>query len=636
MIVKVCDPKRRDSLQRLSDYLQRQGRDDVATLGNYMARDEQFTAVATNCGCRSDDVDTAIGVMRATQALNSRAKKKTMHLVVSFPKGERPAEEQLAIIETRLLESLGMESLQRLRVVHTDTDYLHMHIAVNRIHPETHRSIQPTGDHDSLSLCAQILEHELGLHKCVGRNPNRAAQLEAIARIQTQRDSIISAVQLSESWQELDESLRSHDISFASKRNGMVFVDLKSDAHGTLAASSIARDCSRQSLERRFGALDVFELEAGRSPQVHVSGFERTDADAPDITLSDEAIRMERHRGELSWQRQILDRRDELRTLMHEANSWQELHKTLAKENIALVRWRQGLVLRNPSGRGAIGASKIDRYLSMKRLENRLGEFVPGTDLEVDGSAIRSHNHLWDQYSVEKERVIERRNDEFQQSRAQSQAEYVDIDRKLNAQARSIKHNLFLNGAAKRRAFQRLKQRRKRARDRLRKVEVPRTDNIGSWRDWLMKRALEGHDDAIIQLQSISRRLGEEAPWREVTEGKLQGERTTGSEVNAKRVTRDGAHQFEVDGVALIDDGNALHCAGHDLESARALIVAATERFDPSTLTVSGDERLVNSVVIAAIDMNHVHFADPELEAQLSRLRTRSHDPVELEQEVLR
>ena len=74
---------------------------------------------------------------RPCKALNVRAKgDKTYHLVVSFPPGEHPTADQLRDIEDELCAAIGLADHQRISAVHTDTDHLHIHVAISKIHPD--------------------------------------------------------------------------------------------------------------------------------------------------------------------------------------------------------------------------------------------------------------------------------------------------------------------------------------------------------------------------------------------------------------------------------------------------------------------------------------------------------------------
>jgi hypothetical protein len=83
-----------------------------------------------------DDQTAALIEIQNTQEMNKRAKSdKTCHLVLSFPEGERLSDTDLNAIEERFCDVLGFAGHQRISVVHDDTNNLHMHIAINKIHP---------------------------------------------------------------------------------------------------------------------------------------------------------------------------------------------------------------------------------------------------------------------------------------------------------------------------------------------------------------------------------------------------------------------------------------------------------------------------------------------------------------------
>ena len=121
---------------------------DFAELVKYMTDEQEknerigFVSV-TNC--QSDRPDAAVLEIINTQGKNTRAESdKTFHLVVSFPAGEQPADVVLKEIEAKLCDGLGYGEHQRVSVVHHDTDNLHIHIAINKIHPTRytlHRSL---------------------------------------------------------------------------------------------------------------------------------------------------------------------------------------------------------------------------------------------------------------------------------------------------------------------------------------------------------------------------------------------------------------------------------------------------------------------------------------------------------------
>ena len=86
--------------------------------------------------CSSATPDAAAREVLATQARNTRAKSdKTYHLIISFRPGEQVEEATCRAIEARLCDGLGLGAHQRVSALHYDTDSLHLHIAINKIHP---------------------------------------------------------------------------------------------------------------------------------------------------------------------------------------------------------------------------------------------------------------------------------------------------------------------------------------------------------------------------------------------------------------------------------------------------------------------------------------------------------------------
>src|SRR5438105_3812762 len=114
--------------------------------------------------CISIDLTCAVREIVATQQLNTRAKSdRTYHLLISMRAGENPDAQTLRIIEERFCNELGYTEHQRISVVHHDTDNVHVHLAINKIHPQKFTLHDPIADYKTRSKLAAILEHELGL-----------------------------------------------------------------------------------------------------------------------------------------------------------------------------------------------------------------------------------------------------------------------------------------------------------------------------------------------------------------------------------------------------------------------------------------------------------------------------------------
>jgi hypothetical protein len=238
-------------------------RSDFAGLAAYIT-DEQDTAhrlgqiTATNCAAAS--LQAVIGEVLATQRQNTRAGgDKTFHLLVSFRAGEAPGAETLTAIEARLCAGLGYGDHQRVSAVHRDTDNLHLHIAINKIHPERHTMHEPFQSYRTLAALCATLEREYGLQpdnhlprRSVAEG--RAADMECHAGIESLvgwiKRECLDDLKSAQTWKDLHQAMRDNGLELRVRANGFVI----EAGDGTMVkASTVARDLSRPALEARLG-----------------------------------------------------------------------------------------------------------------------------------------------------------------------------------------------------------------------------------------------------------------------------------------------------------------------------------------------------------------------------------------------
>ena len=67
------------------------------------------------------------------------------HLILSWQEGDKPTPKQVKECVQYTLTALGMEECQAVWAIHHDTDNDHVHIAVNRVHPEKGIVMGPPG-----------------------------------------------------------------------------------------------------------------------------------------------------------------------------------------------------------------------------------------------------------------------------------------------------------------------------------------------------------------------------------------------------------------------------------------------------------------------------------------------------------
>lgn len=226
----------------------------------------------TNCG--TDDFEMAVKKIEATQASNTRARgDKSYHLVISFPEGERPTLEQLRDIEEQMCAALGYTDHQRISAIHDDTDNLHIHVAVNKVHPKTRRCVEPFYDKKKLMAACIELEAKHGLIKVnhgVEAERRRSAgeqKMEAHAARDTLRtwidesakDHLIKATAEARSWEDLHRAFAQVGLEMRPYGAGMVIGP--PGAKVTLKASDISRDMAINAMVGRFGKYEAPSAE---------------------------------------------------------------------------------------------------------------------------------------------------------------------------------------------------------------------------------------------------------------------------------------------------------------------------------------------------------------------------------------
>lgn len=208
--------------------------------------------------CQSDNLDWAVLEIKNTQSLNVRATSdKTYHLLISFPSGENVDKETLSAIEDELCNSLGFSEHQRISVVHHDTDNLHIHVAINKIHPTKLTLHEPYNDYYIRNNVCLMLEDKYNLQKDNHINnkscsQNAANDMEKIAGIES-LITYISKLNLSnaKNWDELHSILNENGLEIKLRANGVVFENIKSGL--TVKGSSIGY--SKSKLEKKLGVF---------------------------------------------------------------------------------------------------------------------------------------------------------------------------------------------------------------------------------------------------------------------------------------------------------------------------------------------------------------------------------------------
>ncbi len=225
------------------------------------------------------DLELACRLVEAVHAQNTRAgSDRTYHLVISLHPEDRSLDRnELGRVVENLVETLGFTGHQYIAARHNDKDHEHVHVAINKIHPETFRSHSPAWDHQKLFTAGRELELELGLTPLQSRVrdrekvPQRALDCEAHHGIESfarwARKRLTPALQAGElrSWDELHQVCAHLGVVLRPHGNGLVFEDVERGVR--VKASFVDRQLSKPNLCQRLGAFEpasAHQLEAAR------------------------------------------------------------------------------------------------------------------------------------------------------------------------------------------------------------------------------------------------------------------------------------------------------------------------------------------------------------------------------------
>jgi len=215
-----------------------------------------------------EDPELAGEQMAAVAAQNTRVEKPVYHLSLAVHPDEALTREQWEAVADRVVADLGLRGHQVLLVAHNDEEHQHVHLMVNRVHPDTHRTWDNKNDWRRIEQSLREVERELGLRQVRGhharsagdRPPDRArsrssAELHEAGRkgeaawVDQVRQAVRPLLQRAEGWRHLEELLGEHGLQIERRGQGLVVTD----GERVVKASRVARSASAGRLADRFG-----------------------------------------------------------------------------------------------------------------------------------------------------------------------------------------------------------------------------------------------------------------------------------------------------------------------------------------------------------------------------------------------
>ena len=209
-----------------------------------------------------------------------RSPQPVQHWIMSWREGEQPTSAQADKAARMFLDEMGLAGHQAIYGLHRDTENWHLHLAVNRVHPETEKLVTVNNgfDHEVAHRAIARIEHaqgwqreERGLFQMredgrverarprdeQERKPSVRARdfEERVGARSAERVAIedgAPAIRAAGSWREMHEALAEKGMRFERKGSGAILWI----GDQPVKASSAGRDCSMSALEKRLGEFE--------------------------------------------------------------------------------------------------------------------------------------------------------------------------------------------------------------------------------------------------------------------------------------------------------------------------------------------------------------------------------------------
>ena len=216
-----------------------------------------------------DDQDLVPAILQATASRNVRVEKPVYHLSISLDPSESLDQDGFEKVVDRTLRDLGLGEHQSVIVAHNDTEHAHVHVVVNRVHPETLKAWDNGHDWARIEKSLRQQERELGFREVPGRHfalegeeRHQGARLTSgeirqVERLgerpfgETVRELARESFRRAQSWEHLHDELAQVGLYLERRGRGLVV----SNGDRRVKASYVDRDASRMRLEKRLGAF---------------------------------------------------------------------------------------------------------------------------------------------------------------------------------------------------------------------------------------------------------------------------------------------------------------------------------------------------------------------------------------------
>jgi hypothetical protein len=308
-----------ESFIKLADYLIHERADGI-----------ERVAWSTTRNLPTEDIPLAAEFMRATAAANPRVEEPVFHLAISFHPDDKVDRAMMEGVADRVLKELKLTEHQTVIVAHGDTAHPHMHLMVNRIHPETGRAWDRWHERTITQRVLRQEERALGLREVRGHlyhlDPHTQVPEHARTTSGEHREAVrkgveplvervradASQLRAADSWDSLHAQLAERGLRIERKGQGAVITD----GEHQVKASRVHRDLSFGQLMQRLGEFREHRQDLG------IAADRPRDADVrPTVDKSTERADASDRIAEAARLARLAEHRDRLRGIEYRAES---------------------------------------------------------------------------------------------------------------------------------------------------------------------------------------------------------------------------------------------------------------------------------------------------------------------------
>lgn len=375
------------SFDRLVDYIDRSGTEDAPVRVTEQFSDGRQRVLAGGVACETNafSLETAAAEMNMVAAQNRRIKDPVYHFIISWREEDKPTDQQVFESAQYALKSLGMHEHQYVTAIHRDTDNVHAHVAVNRVHPITYKATNLWQDVDRLQKSMRILERHYGFTPDNGpwqlnadnrlvrpglrypSAPQGAAKRQIFSNkeslhhyaVDTVRNEINEAVKKGKAnWRYLHLLLHEKGLGLREQGDGLVIYNYLQPEDPPVKASSIHPALTKTRIEPIYGSYEG--PPAFESVNAADGGYGIFQTYHPSFEMRDKGVRAERREARAEAREALKGR-------------YQDYRKSWVKPDLHAKERYQQIAARYQAMKGDVKRSHSDPLL--RKLMYRVAEF---------------------------------------------------------------------------------------------------------------------------------------------------------------------------------------------------------------------------------------------------------------------